>query len=80
MLSLVHHSVNAAQFIKNINKYWGFTSQTSPSLLKKKWGKKIQFTFCGILQMNLALIFLQQQDLELLSLLRSRVETSLCFP
>lgn len=38
MLSLVHHSVNAAQFIKNINKYWGFTSQTSPSLLKK-WGK-----------------------------------------
>lgn len=40
MLSLVHHSVNAAQFIKNINKYWGFTSQTSPSLLKKKMGEK----------------------------------------
>lgn len=75
MLSLVHHSVNAAQFIENINKYWGFTSQTSPSLLKKNGGK-IQFTFCGILQMNLGPIFLQQQDLEL----QSRVETSLCFP
>lgn len=72
MLSLVRHSVDTAQFIKNINKYWllpGF-HLSDKSLPSKHGGKKMQVprAWCWISADNLGLIFLQQQHLQLLFL------------